>query len=179
MAKHLALVGLPGSGKSTIGRQVARQGGWVFVDADHAIEERLGCSIKDYFAEHGEAAFREVEAQVLRTLLQAPQPTVIATGGGAVLKPENRVTLREGCTVFYLHAAPEDIARRLRGDTVRPLLQGVDALQRLQALQKVRGPLYREVAHYVLDTQRNNPTQVARKICMQVDLAGLSGLGSI
>ena len=135
MAKHLALVGLPGSGKSTIGRQVARQGGWVFVDADHAIEERLGCSIKDYFAQHGEAAFREIEAQVLRTLLQAPQPTVIATGGGAVLKPENRVALREGCTVFYLHATPEDIARRLRGDTVRPLLQGVDALQRLQALQ--------------------------------------------
>ena len=149
------------------------------VDADYAIAERLGCSIKDYFAQHGEAAFREIEAQVLRTLLQAPQPTVIATGGGAVLKPENRVALREGCTVFYLHAAPEDIARRLRGDTVRPLLQGVDALQRLQALQKVRGPLYREVAHYVLDTQRNNPTQVARKICMQVDLAGLSGLGSI
>lgn len=101
-------------------------------------------------------------------------------GRRRVLKPENRVALREGCTVFYLHAAPEDIARRLRGDTVRPLLQGVDALQRLQALvEKVRGPLYREVAHYVLILQRNNPTQVARKICMQVDLAGLSGLGSI
>ena len=74
MAKHLALVGLPGSGKSTIGRQVARQGGWVFVDADHAIEERLGCSIKDYFAEHGEAAFREVEAQGCAPCCKRPNP---------------------------------------------------------------------------------------------------------
>lgn len=178
MAKHLALVGLPGSGKSTIGRQVARQGGWLFVDADQAIEERLGCRIKDYFAQQGEAAFREVETQVLHTLLQAPRPTVIATGGGAVLRPENRTALREGSTVFYLQAAPEDIARRLRGDTVRPLMQGVDALQRLQELLALRGPLYREVAHYVLDTQRHNPTQVARKICMQMDVAGLTDLGN-
>lgn len=179
MAMHLALVGLPGSGKSTIGRQVARQGGWTFVDADHAIEEQLGCTIRDYFAQHGEAAFRDVEAQVLAALLQAPRATVIATGGGAVLRAENRAALRAGSTVFYLQAAPEDIARRLRGDTVRPLMQGVDALPRLQELLKVRGPLYREVAHYVLDTQRHNPNQVARKICMQMDVAGLTGLGSV
>ena len=170
---------MPGCGKSTIGRLLARRLQLDFVDADQRIEQHLGCTIRSYFDSHGEEAFRDVEQNVLAELLAGGAHGVLATGGGAVLKPENRVALREGCTVFYLHAAPEDIARRLRGDTVRPLLQGVDALQRLQALQKVRGPLYREVAHYVLDTQRNNPTQVARKICMQVDLAGLSGLGSI
>lgn len=80
MAKHLALVGLPGSGKSTIGRQVARQGGWVFVDADHAIEERLGCRIKDYFAEHGEPLFGRLRHRCCAPCCSAPT-TVIATGG--------------------------------------------------------------------------------------------------
>lgn len=171
---HVALVGLPGSGKSTIGRQVARQCGRGFVDADVAIEAQLGCSIKDFFAAEGEDAFRDVEAQVLQQLLASGQPAVIATGGGAVLRPENRAVLRQHSTVFYLHAQPEDIARRLRGDTVRPLMQGVNPLERLRDLLQVRGPLYREVAHYVLDTQRQNPSQVARKICMQLEVAGFS-----
>ncbi len=124
--QHIALVGLPGSGKSTIGRQVARQCGHVFVDADQAIEAQLGCSIKDFFTSDGEAAFRDVEAQVLQQLLASRHPTVLATGGGAVLRPENRAALHQHSTVFYLQAQPEDIARRLRGDTVRPLMQGVN-----------------------------------------------------
>lgn len=171
--KHISFVGLPGSGKSTIGRQVARHIGLVFVDADHAIEQYLGCTIRDYFAQQGEEAFRQVEARILQALLEQPQRQLIATGGGIVLRPENRQALRQHSTVVYLQALPEEIARRLRGDTVRPLLQGVDALQRLRDLLKVRGSLYREVAHYVIDTQRQSTGQVARKITMQLEVAGL------
>ncbi len=172
-ALHIALVGLPGSGKSTIGRQVARLAGLEFVDADFAIEQYLGCTIRDYFGQQGEEAFRHVEARVLQVLLEQPQRQLIATGGGIVLRPENRQALRQRSTVVYLQALPEEIARRLRGDTVRPLMQGVDALQRLRDLLEVRGPLYREVAHYVIDTQRQTTGQVARKITMQLEMAGL------
>lgn len=170
---HLALIGLPGSGKSTIGRYLARQCGWDFIDTDHVIEQRLGGSIRDYFASHGEAAFRDVETQVLLELLQWPTPAIVSTGGGGVLREANRIALRAHSVVFYLQTPPEDIARRLRNDTARPLMQGVDPLQRLRDLLAVRAPLYTETAHYVVDTARQSTAQVARKICMQAEMAGL------
>lgn len=173
-ALHLSLVGLPGSGKSTIGRYLARQLGWDFLDTDQVIEQRLGCSIKAYFASHTEAAFRDMEAQVLIELLQKPPSCVLATGGGAVLRSENRHALRTYSTVFYLQASPEDIARRLRNDTTRPLMQGDDPLKRLRELLAVRSVLYQETAHYVVDTMRQNTAQVARKIGMQAEMAGMS-----
>lgn len=172
---HISLIGLPGSGKSTIGRQLARLWKLRFVDTDHVIEQRLGCSIKDFFAAQGEAAFRDVEAKVLVELLQDKTASVVSTGGGAVLRPENRVALRALSTVFYLQSLPEDIARRLRTDTSRPLMQGEDPLKRLRDLLQVRGPLYLETAHYVVDAARQNTAQVSRKICMQAELAGLLG----
>ena len=121
---HFSLIGLPGSGKSTIGRQLARQWHLPFIDSDHVIEQRLGCTIKQYFAEHGEAAFRDVEQQVLAELLAATAPCVLSTGGGSVLRAANRQALQAHSTVFYLQSTPEDIARRLRNDTTRPLMQG-------------------------------------------------------
>ena len=170
---HFSLIGLPGSGKSTIGRQLARLWKLQFVDTDQVIEQRLGCSIKAFFADQGEAAFRDLESQVLGELLQSTQPMVLATGGGAILRPCNREQLKAHSTVFYLQSPPEDIARRLRNDTTRPLLQGADALKRLRDLLQVRGPLYLETAHYVIDAARQNTVQVSRKICMQAELAGL------
>ncbi|HEY4665375.1 MAG TPA: shikimate kinase, partial [Comamonas sp.] len=101
------------------------------------------------------------------------QPSVLSTGGGAVLRSENRKLLKACSTVFYLQSLPEDIARRLRNDTTRPLMHGEDPLKRLRDLLQVRGPLYLETAHYVIDAARQNATQVGRKICMQTELAGL------
>lgn len=170
---HFSLIGLPGSGKSTIGRHLARVWKLRFVDTDHVIEQRLGCSIKAFFAAQGEDAFRDIESEVLAQLLQTPEPMVLATGGGAILRPANREQLKAHSTVFYLQSLPEDIARRLRNDTTRPLLQGDDALKRLRDLLQVRGPLYLATAHYVIDAVRQNTTQVSRKICMQAELAGL------
>ena len=170
---HFSLIGLPGSGKSTIGRHLAKAWKLRFVDSDQVIEQRIGSSIKDFFAQHGEAAFRDVEANVLAELLQEKTVSVLSTGGGAILRQENRIALHNHSTVFYLQALPEDIARRLRNDTTRPLMQGDDPLQRLRDLLQVREPLYRETAHYVVDTARQNTAQVGRKICMQAELAGL------
>lgn len=101
---HIALVGLPGSGKSTIGRYLAKRWSMPFVDVDVAIEEHIGCTIRDFFAKEGESRFRDVEQEVLAALLARPEKTVVATGGGAVLKAENRQELAEHAQVVYLSA---------------------------------------------------------------------------
>ena len=147
------MVGLPGSGKSTIGRQLAHHLGLEFLDTDHVIEQRLGCSVLTYFEREGEAAFRLLESAVVRELCDLTS-VVLATGGGAVLKAENRQALRRAGRVVYLHSAPENLFRRLRHDRTRPLLQVEDPMQRLQMLYRDRDPLYREVAHEVIETGR-------------------------
>lgn len=164
------LIGLPGSGKTTIGKQLAQLWKLHFIDSDQVIEQRLGCSIAAYFASHGEAAFRDVEQQVIDEITAGAQPLLLSTGGGVVLREANRIHLRERTTVFYLQAAPEDLARRLRNDTSRPLLKGQDPGQRLRELMRQRHPLYQETAHYTVKTARLTVTQVVRKLAMQAEL---------
>ena len=149
----LVLVGLPGSGKSTVGRQLARRLNLPFVDSDHAIEQRLGCSIREYFERDGEDRFRDVESEVLDDLSQRSYG-VLSTGGGSVLRPLNRERLKARGQVFYLRSAPEEVFRRLRHDQNRPLLQVADPLRRLRELFDLRDPLYRETAHHVIETGR-------------------------
>jgi shikimate kinase len=167
----LSLVGMPGSGKSTVGRQLSRRLALPFFDSDHLIEQRLGCSIREYFAREGEDAFRDVEEQVLRELAQGPS-AVVATGGGAVLRPGTREALRQGGKVIYLRSSPEDLYRRLRHDTQRPLLQVADPMARLRALHAERDPLYRETAHFQIDTGRPSVPTLVNMIVMQLELAG-------
>lgn len=167
----VVLVGLPGCGKSTVGRQLARHIGYRFRDSDAEIESRLGQSIRSYFEQQGEEAFRDVEQEVLDGL-SSEGHLVLATGGGAVLRPANRLALaRPGNRVVYLRSSPEDLARRLRHDTQRPLLQGGDALKKLKELHRVRDPLYREVAHYIIDTGRVSLATLVNLVVMQLDLA--------
>jgi shikimate kinase len=166
---------MPGSGKSTVGRHVARHLALPFVDTDHLIEQRIGCSIREYFELQGEPAFREVEAQVIDEVTAAPHGQVIATGGGAVLREDNRRHLHERTTVLYLRSSPEDLARRLRHDTRRPLLQGAgDALKRLRTLFAERDPLYRRTAHYVVETGRPSVHTLVNMVLMQLELAGVA-----
>jgi shikimate kinase len=167
----LSLVGMPGSGKSTVGRQLSRRLGLPFFDSDHLIEQRLGCSIREYFAREGEAAFRDVEEQVLRELAQGPS-AVVATGGGAVLRAGTRDALRQGGKVIYLRSSPEELYRRVRHDTQRPLLQVADPMARLRALHAERDPLYRETAHFQIDTGRPSVPTLVNMIVMQLELAG-------
>jgi len=170
----ISLVGMPGSGKSTVGRHVARQLGVEFVDTDHLIEQRIGCSIREYFELHGEPAFRDVEQAVVSEATAMTHVGVMATGGGVVLREANRDLLRERTTVMYLRTMPDDLARRLRNDTHRPLLQGGgDAARRLRQLFQERDPLYRRAAHFVIETQRPSVHGLVNMVLMQVELAGL------
>ncbi|MCX7255812.1 MAG: shikimate kinase [Polaromonas sp.] len=171
-SSQIILIGLPGSGKSTVGRQLARRLQLAFLDSDHVIEERLGCSIRDYFEREGEASFRDVEEAVIDELtLRAGG--VLSTGGGSVLRPANRQHLRERGYVVYLRSSPEELFRRLRNDVNRPLLQVADPLGRLRDLYVQRDPLYRETAHFIIETGRPSVSTLVNMIGMQLELSGI------
>ncbi len=169
----IALVGLPGAGKTTIGKLLARRLGLAFVDSDHVIEERLGCPIRAFWEQQGEAAFRDVEETTLRELTGRPEGLVLATGGGSVLRPANRERLRASCHVVYLRSAPEQVLQRVRHNRNRPLLQVDDPLERLRALHAQRDPLYRETAHLTVDCERPSVQALVNVIVLQLELAGV------
>ena len=172
-APSIVLVGLPGSGKSTVGRHLARRLSLVFVDSDHTIEQRAGCSIREFFAREGEQAFRDLEQATLAELVRRPG-VVLSTGGGSVLREANRQALRRHAWVVYLRSSPEALHRRLRHDTTRPLLQGGDPLQKLKELHAQRDPLYREVAHHMLETGRPSVSTLVAHIAMQWEQRALN-----
>ena len=173
LVRAISLVGMPGSGKSTVGRHVARHLGLHFVDTDHLIEQRIGCSIREYFELHGEPAFRDIEADVLAETLSANQSPIVATGGGVVLREANREVLRSHSHVFYLRTTADDLARRLRHDTHRPLLQGADPVQRLRQLFAERDPIYRRCAHFVIEAPRPSVHAMVHMVLMQIEVAQL------
>ena len=142
-----------------------------FLDSDHEIERYLGCSIREFFDREGEAAFREVEERVIAETMIDPQHRVVATGGGSVLRPANRVAMKTHATAVYLHTQVDDLARRLSRDTARPLLQVADPRQRLRDLYTVRDPLYREVADIVVDTAHKSAAMLVNLISMQLDMS--------
>ncbi len=168
----VALVSMPGGGKSTVGRQLARRLSWKFVDSDTIIEQRIGCSVRTYFEREGEQSFRDIEAEVLSELVDG-QRTVLATGGGVVVREANRELLRSRTQVVYLRSMPDELFRRLRHDTQRPMLQVADPHTRLQQLYDERDPLYRETAHFVIETGRPSVPTLVNMILTQLELAGL------
>ena len=172
MQTRCALVGMPGSGKSTVGRQLARRLGLPFIDMDHLLEQRLGCSISSFFEQHGEPAFRDHETALLAELAAESGDMVLSTGGGVVLRPENRAALRQGFShVMYLRASPDEIYKRVRHSQTRPLLQVADPQARLRELYRTRDPLYREAAHYVIETGRPTVNTLVNMIVMQLEMA--------
>lgn len=174
----IALVGMPGGGKSTVGRQLARRLSWQFSDTDSCIEKRIGCSIRAFFESQGEARFREIEASVVAELTLS-HGMVLATGGGVVLMRANRELLHSRCHVVYLRSSSEELYRRLRHDASRPLLQVTDPLARLRELYDERDPLYREVAHFVVDTGRPSVASLVNMVLMQLELAGVIDPGQV
>ncbi len=139
-----------GAGKTTVGRQLARRLGRPFYDSDHEIVERTGVPIPTIFEIEGEDGFRRREAQTIRELTE-DDGLVLATGGGVVLRAENRERLHDTGWVVYLNVPPVLLYERTRNDRNRPLLQVADPLTRLEELYTLRDPLYRETAHLVVD----------------------------
>jgi shikimate kinase len=160
---NLYLVGLPGAGKSTLGRQLARRLGKTFVDADAELERKLGVTIPTIFEIEGEASFREREEAVLAEVT-ALSNIVLATGGGAVIRPVNRERLKTNGTVVYLHALAETLRERTRRSRHRPLLNAADPVARLIELYAVRDPLYREVAAIVVESNREAIARFSRQL---------------
>jgi shikimate kinase len=149
--RSIALVGLSGVGKSSVGRLLAKRLDWPLLDTDALIVQAAGSSIPQIFAAEGEARFRELEAAALRAAL-AYSPCVVATGAGIVLRQENRALLRQHAFVVWLDAPNETlVARLLAHDEARPLLQGDAPTARLEALRAARAALYAEVAHAHVD----------------------------
>ncbi len=152
-----------GAGKTTIGRHLARRLKKRFVDCDHEIEARTGVRIPLIFEIEGEPGFRRRESQVLQALTRE-DGVVLATGGGAVLDPENRRRLSETGLVIYLCAPPEELYARTQHDRNRPLLQVADPLGRIRELHALRDPLYREAADIVFEGDRRSPLSAARQL---------------
>jgi shikimate kinase len=160
---NIYLVGPMGSGKTTIGRRVARVTGKAFQDSDREIEERTGVSIAVIFEVEGEAGFRLRERQVIDQLTQL-RDTVVATGGGAVIEPQNRLWLRERGFVVYLRSSVDRLYAHTWRDRGRPLLRTADPKGRLAALLAERDPWYRDVADLIVDTDGRTVRELVHEI---------------
>jgi shikimate kinase len=167
-ATPIFLVGMMGSGKSTVGRRLATRLGREFIDADKEIESRCGVPIATIFEVEGEEGFRRRESALIDELTQRAG-IVLATGGGAVLAEDNRRHLRERGYVVYLSASVAELWNRLRTDRVRPLLRTPNPRQRVTELVAQRDPLYRECAHLVIVTGRQPAERVVREIVAALD----------
>ncbi len=167
--RPLVLVGPMGAGKTTVGQLLARRLGLPFLDSDQVLEARTGVSIATIFEIEGEQQFRAREAALIAELLSS-DGAVLATGGGAIHSEATRELLAQSARVIYLHATPDTSYARVRKSRDRPLLKVDDPLARLRALYAVRDPLYRSVAHLIVNTGDGQPGQSVQRI---VD--GLSG----
>ena len=163
MSQSLILVGPMGAGKSTIGKLLASILGLPFSDSDRVIEQKTGADIPWIFDVEGESGFRQRETSVLDELLQA-DPMVVATGGGIVMKDENRNLLKGDGVVVYLTASVDQLVERTHKDKKRPLLQVDDPEAKIRELIALRDPLYREVADIIVQTDRRSPRAVAQEI---------------
>jgi shikimate kinase/3-dehydroquinate synthase len=167
LTSNIYLVGLMGAGKTTVGRALAKKLNKRFIDSDHEIEARSGASIPLIFEVEGEENFRQREAEVIRDLT-ALQGIVLATGGGAILRKENRDFLKARGTVIYLRASISHILQRTSRDKNRPLLQTADPRKRLEELAREREPLYCEVADMIVETGRPNIPSLVHAILAQL-----------
>ena len=168
LPKRVVLVGPMGAGKSTIGRMLAKELGYRFMDTDRIIEERCGANIPWIFDVEGEDGFRQRETAMLSELASDPQ-TVLATGGGAVMREENHSHLKRDAVVVYLKASLEQQVERTRKDKNRPLLQNDNPEAVLRRLFALRDPLYTELADIVMFTDRKSPRLVVRQLFNQMN----------
>lgn len=163
---HVVLTGFMASGKTAVGRRLARRLGYEFIDTDQVIEEKTGCAIADLFASSGEPAFRALERATIASLVPSV-PSVIATGGGTFVDADNRAALRRLGTVVCLVSSPETILERVGRSDKRPLAQGPDAAQRLAKLYETRLPFYR-MADVMVETDGLTVDQAVARVASAI-----------
>jgi len=168
----ISFIGLMGSGKTTVGRALARRLQLDFFDTDHVIEERLGYSLRTYFEQEGEPRFRDLEQAVIEELT-LKNNAILSTGGGACGRLANREHLNTRSHVIYLKATPEELYRRIRHDGTRPLLQVNDPLAKLRDLYAARHPHYIETAHQTFETSRPSMSHLVNNIQRQLEATGV------
>ena len=162
MSDNIILTGFMGTGKTQVGRRLAKRLGWRFIDTDLLIEQELDTSIRQLFAEKGEVYFREQERRVIARVCQ-DQRCVIATGGGAIVDPVNAQQLQNSGLLICLTATPEVILARVRGNTDRPLLQAEDPLATIRSLLARRSDAYAR-AQITIDTSQQSVEQVVAAV---------------
>lgn len=163
----ISLIGLPAVGKSTVGRRLAQRLRYAFADCDALLEQRFQQRIRDFFEAEGEQRFRDAESALLEELVSGAD-TVIATGGGVVLRSANRKLLRQHTMCVYLRAHPDALLSRLQRDTKRPLLQVPDPAGRLRELSAERDPLYREAAVFEIETRGKSMDMLVEAILREL-----------
>ena len=172
---NIFLVGMTGAGKTTIGKALARKLDRQFFDTDQVIAQRTGVAIPIIFEIEGEDGFRSRESTVIRDLSQLSN-SVIATGGGVVLRERNREILKTAGTVIYLRASPDDLWRRTSRDRNRPLLQTANPQQTLRDLYAQRDPLYHEVADIIVDTSSQSVLRLVNELLQKLSAFPVSTL---
>ncbi|MHB8595060.1 MAG: shikimate kinase [Acidimicrobiales bacterium] len=178
MPERLLLVGMMGSGKSSVGRLVADRLGWGFTDTDEEVEKAAGMSIPELFASDGEAAFRADESVALAACVAADGDTVVSVGGGAVLGPVNRERMKGAGPVVWLRARPETLMARLGDGSGRPLLSTSGDLRSLVSeMDAARRPLYDALADLVVDVDDLSPEAVADRVVAALPSQGGEGQG--
>lgn len=157
-----------GAGKTTIGREIAKKASYVFYDSDHEIEKKTGVSVATIFEYEGESGYRKREQTTIAELTQLDN-IVLSSGGGAILLPENRAAFSENGTVIYLRASVEtQLKRTNQRKGVRPLLNTPDPKATIVELNRIRDPLYQEIANYTYDTDKQQPKDIAEDIFHQI-----------
>jgi len=161
--KPIALVGLMGVGKTTVGRRLAKRLGRSFDDSDDAIEQASGRTVAGYFRDHGEADFRDGEMRVIKRLLAEDPPIVLATGGGAFIHPPTRKLLQEEALVIWLRGDLETLVERVSRNDKRPLLRGVDKRAKMRELMEARHPIYAQ-AHLKVKIARGPHLRTVNRV---------------
>ena len=167
---NVILIGYMGSGKTTIGKNLARISNFSFIDTDEEIEKEQQMTISTIFANQGENAFRLMETEYLQSLLKKhAEHMVLSTGGGMVIREENQELLKKVGTTFYLKAKAETIYERVKGDTKRPLLQCENPLAKIKEMLAQREPAYERTAQYVIEVDDLRQSEIAEKILKIMD----------
>ena len=165
--KNIVLVGFMGTGKTEVGKILSKKLGYALIDADTEIEKKQNMTITEIFRQQGEPAFRDIESEIIKKLA-GMKKTVISTGGGAVLRPENISNLKSNGVVVCLSATPETILQRTSVNNDRPLLQTENPLQKINELLEYRRPYY-EKADIMIDTENKNPLEIAEEIIRKIN----------